>query len=561
MVGRVLGKYRIVAPLAKGGMGQLYRAREEGGPDGYEREVALKVILADVEGNAESRQMFIEEGKLAAALTHGNLVQVYGFELHEDVLFLCMELVRGKDLAQLLGLARERKMPLGIRFTLRIVEQVAEGLDYAHRANGPDGRHLELVHRDVSPSNILISFDGAVKLTDFGVARIRRDVRLTQAGVIKGKLSYMSPEQATSGAADRRSDIFSLGVVCWEALTGQRLFTVAKDDEGRRKAVLHTTIRPPSAFNSDVPKELDHIVLKALDHNPRARFPWASELAAALTEFGFRHKLMADSLELAGELRRRFPDEVPATATHLRETSSVRMPPARAPAAPAPEPSAETPLTPVTEPAVQEVSSDMIEAAPPSLTGDPTLPDRRIGRVEEPTFVLGWRRGIRWLMGLAAIGGLAGAGAFGMLSARSGKRSPAEATVPTPTSAVSSAAPTPATMPPTPMAPPAEPARPPSQGPVEGDPGSTPAVPHPAKRLARPRKPGILSVVGMHPWAEVIIDGAHRGWSPAPAIVVPAGRHRITLDNSDEGIRRTFTLEMPEAGHVVFRGDLRTFHP
>ncbi len=547
MVGEVVGKYRILERLSEGGMGELYRA-SAAGPGGFEREVALKVIQPNVQGEAEFRRMFIEEAKIASRMNHGNVVHLYAFETHEDLLFFCMELVQGKDVVAIMRRARvERGGRPGVPYVVRIVQQVAEGLEYAHRLQ-VDGQPLELVHRDVSPNNILVSFDGAVKITDFGIARVRRDVPLTRSGVIKGKLGYMSPEQASAGAVDRRSDIFSLGIVAWEMLTGQRLF-VGSTDEDRLRALLGKKVEPPSKWNRSVPADLDAAVLRALERHPWARFQSAREFAKALTEVAVRHGLLVDAVQLGRELRRLFPTEVPSTAMDLAGLTAPEFlpPPAPAEAAgptPAGAPTIEAPRAPPAPPPDEA----------PTIHESPTLQEWAPGRSEVPTFL---RPGRKPKLGLLVlpVGLLLAAGGVGVWK-KVGASPPRQ---PSPSLRE------PPDLPPTPV--PRQPA-PSLREPPDLPPIPTPAVAEreaqgsrPTRRAAPGRKPGTLAVVGLHPWAEVFVDGVSRGWSPSPAIALSAGKHRVTLVNAEEHLRRSFAVDVPAAGRVVLQGELKTLRP
>jgi len=250
MLGQI-GKYELLEKISEGGMGELYRARAVG-PGGFERVVALKRIRRASEWDQSFIEMFVEEAKVASLLSHQNLVHLYDFGSEGEVHYLAMELVEGRDLAKVLARGRQTRTPLPIGVAVRVAHETLLGLDYLHRLRHK-GEALQLVHRDVSPQNIMLSFDGAVKLTDFGIASVKRQERLTHVGVVKGKLGYLSPEQIADLPIDSRSDLFSLGIVLWECLTGARLFPGSADVEVVRQ-VLEKPLRPPSAFNAEVPE-------------------------------------------------------------------------------------------------------------------------------------------------------------------------------------------------------------------------------------------------------------------------------------------------------------------
>ena len=221
--------------------------------------------------------MFIDEAKLAAQLTHNNIIHIYDLGKVDAYHYIAMEYVEGKDLRSILKTATEKGYPLPAELALFIASKVANALDYAHRRLGLDGKELNLVHRDVSPQNVLISFEGDIKLCDFGIAKAATKVQQTQAGALKGKLQYMSPEQAWGKKIDRRTDIFSLGIVLFEMLTGERLFS-GDTDLTILEQVRDARSEAPSVKNPDVPKKVDQIVLKALAKNPQDRYQNASEM-------------------------------------------------------------------------------------------------------------------------------------------------------------------------------------------------------------------------------------------------------------------------------------------
>jgi TonB family protein len=270
------GRYQLLEKIAAGGMAEVYKARMRG-EEGFEKIVAIKRILPHMADNDDFITMFIDEAKLAAQLTHNNIIHIYDLGKEDAYHYIAMEYVEGKDLRSILKTAFEKGYPLPVELALFIASKVANALDYAHRRMGMDGKELNLVHRDVSPQNVLISFEGDIKLCDFGIAKAATKVQQTQAGALKGKLQYMSPEQAWGKKVDRRTDIFSLGVVLFEMLTGDRLFS-GDTDLTILEQVRDARSEPPSVKNPDVPKKVDQIVLKALAKNPQDRYQNASEM-------------------------------------------------------------------------------------------------------------------------------------------------------------------------------------------------------------------------------------------------------------------------------------------
>jgi TonB family protein len=269
------GRYELLEKIGAGGMAEVYKARMSG-EQGFEKIVAIKRIVPHMATNAEFVTMFVDEAKLAAQLNHNNITHIYDLGKVDAWHYIAMEYVEGKDLRTLLKLAKERDFPLPAELALFIASKIANALDYAHRRPAPDGSELNLVHRDVSTHNILISDEGDIKLCDFGIAKAASKVSTTISGALKGKLQYMSPEQAWGKRLDRRSDIFSLGSVLYEMLTGTPLFEGDTDMSVLEK-VREGKVEPPTSRGVDVPKRVDQIVLKALAKNPQDRYQNASE--------------------------------------------------------------------------------------------------------------------------------------------------------------------------------------------------------------------------------------------------------------------------------------------
>ncbi len=270
------GRYQLLEKIAAGGMAEVFKARMSG-EEGFEKIVAIKRILPHMADSVDFITMFIDEAKLAAQLTHSNIIHIYDLGKVDAYHYIAMEYVEGRDLRSILKMGPERGWPLPLELALFVASKVANALDYAHRRLGPDGRELDLVHRDVSPQNILISFEGDIKLCDFGIAKAATKMSQTQTGALKGKLQYMSPEQAWGRKVDRRSDIYSLGLVLHEMLTGERFFK-GDTDLAILEQVRGAAVAPPSSKNPEVPEKVDQIVLRALSKDPAARYQNASEL-------------------------------------------------------------------------------------------------------------------------------------------------------------------------------------------------------------------------------------------------------------------------------------------
>src|SRR3954469_24543128 len=284
---RRLGRYQIIGRLATGGMAEVYLALS-GDLPGFRTLVVVKRTLPLLASNPQFIRMFLDEARLAALLDHPNIVRIIEVGHDGEDYFLVMELVQGKPLSAVLRKAAREHQPPSAALTSYIIAQAANGLGYAHTLTDGDNRPLGVVHRDVSPQNVLISFEGAVKMIDFGVARAFGRVAHTSPGGLKGKIEYMSPEQASAEEVDHRADVFALGVVLWEVLTGRRLYR-RETELATMRAILDDPIPRPSEV-ADVPPELDAVVMRALRKRRDARFASAHEMALALERFAFSNE-------------------------------------------------------------------------------------------------------------------------------------------------------------------------------------------------------------------------------------------------------------------------------
>src|SRR5262245_141578 len=280
-----LGRYQLIGRLAIGGMAEVYLALS-GELSGFRTLVVVKRILPHLASNQQFIRMFLDEARIAALLDHPNIVRIIEVGHDGDEYFLVMELVQGKPLSAVLRKAAKEKSPLTPALAAFVVAQAANGLGYAHNLADAEGNPLNVVHRDVSPQNILVSFEGAVKVIDFGIARALGRVSETSPGGLKGKIEYMSPEQASAEEVDHRADVFALGVVLWEALTGRRLFR-RETELATMRAIVDDPIPHPSEIVPRLPIELDTIVMRALRTRKDARLPSSNEVAVALQKFAF----------------------------------------------------------------------------------------------------------------------------------------------------------------------------------------------------------------------------------------------------------------------------------
>ncbi|MGH7282666.1 MAG: serine/threonine-protein kinase, partial [Polyangiaceae bacterium] len=271
-----LGNYEPLIELASGGMATVYAARQLGAA-GFERLVVVKRVHRHLLGNRDFFNMFRDEARVAALIRHPNVVAVSDVVEVEGELLLVMEYVEGSSLSTLRGAAREVGATFPVGVCTRIAYDALAGLHAAHEATDMRGNHLDLVHRDVSPQNFLVGVDGASRVIDFGIAKARHRLTETKSGSLKGKYSYMAPEQTRGMPVDRRTDIFAWGVVLHEMLTGERLFRGENEFDTMRR-IWEAPIPPPSQVNPAVPRSLDAIVLKALARDPAQRFSTATEI-------------------------------------------------------------------------------------------------------------------------------------------------------------------------------------------------------------------------------------------------------------------------------------------
>ncbi|WP_164017870.1 serine/threonine protein kinase [Pyxidicoccus trucidator] len=319
------GKYELLRKIASGGMGQIFLAREHG--TGFERLVVLKLILPHLAEDDEFLSMFLDEAGLVARLTHPNLITILDLTEIEGRHCLAMEYVQGDDVRRLDKFSRAHGKPLPVGLILRIIADAAAGLHYAHEARDAQGKPLRLVHRDVSPQNILVGFDGGVKVIDFGVAKAATSSQNTATGVLKGKYPYMSPEQANGHSIDARSDLFALGVVMWELLTGKRLFK-GESDLMTLRLVKDCQVPRPSQLNPKLPPGLDEILLKALATTPDGRYPDCGAFRLALEDYALNLRLPSSSAHLSAYLREVYAERIatetdPAKLDQLAEDADL----------------------------------------------------------------------------------------------------------------------------------------------------------------------------------------------------------------------------------------------
>ncbi len=341
---RTFGRYALFDFIGKGGMAEIYLARQktELGPT---RRCVVKQILPELANDPAFSDMLVHEAKLAARLSHANVVQVFDLGREDGRLFIAMEYVEGFDLNDLLKRCSRAKVPLPFELAVHVVRESLKGLDYAHRRTGDDGRPLGIVHRDVSPSNLLVSFEGEVKVCDFGIAHAND--ALADVGVpdlneaLKGKAGYMSPEHARGEAIDARADVFAAGIVLWELAAGRRLYRATDDGPSLLDQARRADIPPIPSRGLPAEEQLQGVIGRALSVQRDARYPSAAAMQRDLDEYAIRAKLLTSPLQLGDWVTQTFGQEVVArrrareraTAALERGAPLVLRPiePARAP--------------------------------------------------------------------------------------------------------------------------------------------------------------------------------------------------------------------------------------
>nr|WP_216618072.1 serine/threonine-protein kinase [Corallococcus carmarthensis] len=307
-----------------GGMAEVWRGKQFGA-SGFERLVAIKRILPNIAEDEEFISMFIDEAKISVQLTHANIAQIYELGQIASSYFISMEYIPGKDMRAIFDRCRKKGEPAPVPLVAFCVAKMCEGLDYAHRKKDGMGRELNIVHRDISPQNVLVSFEGEVKVIDFGIAKAAGKATKTQAGILKGKFGYMSPEQIRGLPLDRRSDVFAIGVCLYEMLTGERLF-VGDSDFSVLEKVRKAEVPSPSTYNRRIPEALERIVLKSLAKDVEERYQYASELGDDLQRFLLTSDSIFGRKDLMQYMKSTFAEEVEREKQRLAEYADIRAP-------------------------------------------------------------------------------------------------------------------------------------------------------------------------------------------------------------------------------------------
>ncbi len=329
--GRMIGRYSIVQRLSVGGMAEIFLALASG-PGDFRKLVTLKRILPNLREDEAFVQMFLEEARISAALSHANIAQVFDLRCEDDELYLAMEYIAGEDVSQILRMTSRRQAFVPIGLTAMVVRDSCSALHYAHNFVDPLGERAPVIHRDVAPKNVMVTYSGAVKVVDFGIAKMIRASQISSTTSVKGSSGYMSPEQFEGKTLDARSDIFSLGVLMHELLTGRRLFLSEEQDFAPPDPA---RVTPPHFINPAVPEALSAVVMRALEYEPARRYGSAREMGRAVEDAApeiydeeraasFMRALFATRIEMVRMLLRSatsHPEALRAVAAKLDESN------------------------------------------------------------------------------------------------------------------------------------------------------------------------------------------------------------------------------------------------
>jgi hypothetical protein len=315
------GKYLLLERISVGGMAEVFKAKAFG-VEGFEKIIAIKKILPSMAEDADFIQMFIDEAKICGQLNHANICQIFELGRIDDSHFIAMEYIWGKDLLQIQNRFRRIRKNMTVQMAAFLASKMCEGLDYAHRKKDATGKPLNIIHRDVSPQNVIVSYEGEVKVIDFGIAKAASRSSKTQAGVLKGKFGYMSPEQVAGKTLDQRADIFAIGTILYELLTNERLF-LGESDFATLEKVRNVAVPPPSQVNKEIPPALDKIIMKALAKDVDSRYQWASEMHDDLQDFMAQSEPVYNAKSLATWMREQFAVEMRKEAAVLDEQRKI----------------------------------------------------------------------------------------------------------------------------------------------------------------------------------------------------------------------------------------------
>jgi serine/threonine protein kinase len=304
-------RYRVIKRLEAGGMAEVYLG-EASSLEGFKKRVAIKRVLPHLAQNENFIQMFLDEARLSARLSHANIVSVFDISARDDTYFLIMEFVDGANLKRLMESLQRRGQRFPLPDAIYVCAEACRGLAYAHELRDEHGKAIGIVHRDISPPNIMVTRQGEVKVADFGLAKAGTQLSQTDPGVVKGKFSYLSPEAAAGREVDARADVFSLGIVLWEMLAGRRLF-LGETDYATVKLIQHANIPRLMPLNNSVDETFEELLLKALTRAPEDRYQSAQDFGDALTGYLFARQLKVTHYDIAKLVNSAISDDVPGS--------------------------------------------------------------------------------------------------------------------------------------------------------------------------------------------------------------------------------------------------------
>ena len=328
-VGDVVSRYTLLAKIATGGMAEIWLARQAG-PRGFEKVVVIKRIIDAYSQDAEFVEMFLDEARIAAQLNHPNIVQIYDLGEHAGAWYIAMEYLGGEHLSAIVRSALKANKRLPIPLAVKMISLAAEGLGHAHQKLGPNGQPLHIVHRDVSPQNVVVTYEGQLKVVDFGIAKAATRVSHTTSGLVKGKMGYMAPEQARGLPIDARADLYSLGVVLYEMVTQTRLFNTSDQLLLMQQVISPEPIQPAHERNPDVPTDLSKIISKSLEKNADERFQDARSFQAAIDGWLAQQGPVPGSADLSGLMHDLFKERIESRVKLLESANTGELTPSGA---------------------------------------------------------------------------------------------------------------------------------------------------------------------------------------------------------------------------------------
>jgi serine/threonine protein kinase len=533
---QTFGKYQLLRALAQGGMAEVFLAKQVG-PEGFEKVVVVKRVLPHLSRRPDFVEMFLDEARLNASLSHPNIVQVFDFGLTQGQYFLAMEYLAGEDLSTIFRHTTAAGKTVPPEIVALVGAATCDALHYIHSAVGDDGQPRRIVHRDISPSNVIVTYQGTVKILDFGIAKAEGKLVETQQGTLKGKYAYMSPEQALSEPLDGRSDLFSLGAVLYELLTGVRLF----QREGHLallKAVTEETILPPSMRRPEIPPEMESVVMRALSRQRGERYQSAQEMRrdldlflASRTYVPAQSQLQQYLTELFGEVHVRERSRMPTTGSGKLQTVSSRPRPHDGPSLELDQKKRIESRRPLP---VSGVRTNPNPAMKPRRQW--TLPPASWFVIAIVALVVGYFLN-------SAIGKLAQPSASEVAATHARVAVPTLAPPPKPV-------PPPLDLGPGKVESPEEPAPPMVRPP--GEVHRRTAVKHPTQPMVeKPRGYGTLAVNCL-PWCHIYVDGLDTGRnSPVSGMRISAGRHQLKVVNPPSGRTKEMDVDVEVGGNTV----------